>query len=81
MHVKIIAIGTSKGVRIPKYLLDKYHFQNEADIEDTGSGILIKSAKKARANWKDAFEKIAGTKNDQLLEMPATEWDKDQWEW
>ena len=81
MHIKVISIGTSKGIRIPKYLLDKYEFINEVDAEDTGHGILLKSTKKPRAGWKAAFEKIAGTVDDNLIPMPSSEWDKDEWKW
>lgn len=80
MHAKIIAIGTSKGIRLPKYLINKYKL-NEVDMIDTGSGILIKPVHKPRAGWKQAFEKIAGTEEDKLIETPSTEWDKDNWEW
>lgn len=81
MHVKIIQIGTSKGIRLPKYLIDKYGLTNEIDMIDTGSGILIKQAKKPRDGWKKAFEKSADTEADHLIETPSSEWDKDEWEW
>lgn len=57
MHLKIIPIGTSKGIRIPKSLLDKYGFTHEIEIEETSAGLLIKSAKKPRAGWEAAFKK------------------------
>lgn len=78
MHAKIIAIGTSKGIRIPKYLIDKYGFKDEIDLEDTGSGILLK-LKNPRAGWKEAFEKAADTQT--VIEMPSSDWDKDEWAW
>ena len=81
MHAQIIPIGTSKGVRIPKYLLDKYHFDNIVDIDDTGSGLLIKAVKKPREGWEEAFKKLAGTKDDTLIETPESNWDEDEWEW
>ena len=81
MQAKIIPIGTSKGVRIPKYLLDKYHFDNLVDIDDTGSGLLIRAVSKSRDGWKEAFKKLAQTKDDLLIETPSPEWDEDEWEW
>jgi antitoxin MazE len=80
MQAKIIAIGTSKGVRIPKYLIDKYGFKDEIDLEDTGSGILLK-IKNPRAGWSEAFAKGAVTQADALIEMPSSEWDRDEWMW
>lgn len=81
MQTKIIPIGTSKGIRIPKYLLDKYGLEGEVDVEDTGHGILIKPAHTARSGWADAFEKTAAVKNDKMLTMPESDWDKNEWEW
>jgi antitoxin MazE len=82
MHAKIIVIGTSRGIRIPKYLLDKYALNNDVDVEDTGSGILIKAAKKARAGWKEACEKaMKTTRKSHVISMPTSAWDKDEWEW
>ena len=60
MHTKIVPIGTSKGVRLPKYLLEKYHLTDEVCIEDTEEGILITpSDHKARSDWKALFKKVA----------------------
>jgi antitoxin MazE len=81
MHAKIVAIGTSKGVRMPSYLIKKYHFENMVEMEDTGSGVLIRPLKRPREGWAEAFKKVAGSKNDNLLEMPESEWDRKEWEW
>ena len=57
MSCKIIPIGTSKGIRIPKYLLEKYGFSDKVCLIDTDNGLLITPFKEPRAGWKDAFEK------------------------
>lgn len=81
MKAKIIAIGTSKGIRIPKYLLEKYGIENQVEVEDTGKGIMICPIKKSREGWEEAFKKAAGTINDQLIEMPDSNWDTEEWRW
>ncbi len=81
MKAKIIAIGTSKGIRIPKYLLEKYGIENLVEVEDTGKGIMICPIKKSREGWEAAFKKAAGTINDQLIEMPDSDWDTEEWRW
>lgn len=81
MHARIIAIGTSKGVRIPKYLLDKYHFENLVELDDTGNGLLLRPIKQPREGWSTAFKTAAKTSQDSLIETPASEWDDQEWEW
>lgn len=81
MKAKIIAIGTSKGIRIPKYLLEKYSIEEQVEVEDTGKGIMISPIKKAREGWAEAFKKAAATKHDVLIEMPDSNWDVDEWQW
>lgn len=79
MIVKIVAIGTSKGIRIPKYLLDKYGFGDEIELDDTGSGIMLKPIRQARAGWDKAF---ANADQDNLhIDLPDSEWDEKEWHW
>jgi antitoxin MazE len=81
MHAKIIPIGTSRGIRIPKYLLDKYQLNTEVSIEETSVGILIKPIKKARTGWLDAGIKLSKIKQNSIIPMPSSDWDKDEWTW
>lgn len=81
MHAKIVPIGTSRGIRIPKYLLDKYRFGNVVEIDDTGSGIFIQPVTKSRKGWDEEFMKVAGTKDDREISMPKSDWDEEEWEW
>lgn len=81
MRAKLVAIGTSKGIRLPKYLLEKYHLEDEIEMIETRRGIVLVSAKIPRQGWKEAFKKIAGSKHDRLIEMPESDWDKEEWEW
>jgi len=81
MRSKIIAIGTSKGIRIPKYLLDKYDLQGQVEVDDTGSGILIRPIKLPRQGWEAAFNKKNLADEDAIVDMPDSTWDKDEWEW
>jgi antitoxin MazE len=82
MHTKIVQIGTSKGVRLPKYLLEKYHLTDDVNIEDTEEGILITpSDHEARSGWKANFKKAAKENTDISIELPKSDWDNTEWEW
>ena len=81
MQTKIIPIGTSKGIRIPKYLLSKYGFNETIEMNDTGSGVLLSPTKASRKGWDKYFNKAAGTKDDKLIDAPSPKWDEEEWEW
>lgn len=81
MKAKIIAIGTSRGIRIPKYLLEKYGIEEQVEVEDTGKGIMICPIKKSREGWEAAFKKAADAQNNLSIEMPASDWDTEEWHW
>ena len=44
MKTKIVRIGNSQGVRIPKPLLEQAGLEGEVELRITASGIVIESA-------------------------------------
>ena len=51
--VKIIKIGNSQGIRIPKPLISLTNLENqELDFVVLDSGLLITSKKKSRVGWQ-----------------------------
>ena len=59
MQAKLIDIGNSKGLRIPKSLITKYHLQPQLNIEELENGILIKAdSPKEKLSWKDTFREM-----------------------
>ena len=50
---KIVKIGNSQGIRIPKPLISLANLENqELDFIVLDSGLLITSKKKSRVGWK-----------------------------
>ena len=50
---KIIKIGNSQGIRIPKPIISLANLENnELDFVVLDSGLLITSEKKARSGWE-----------------------------
>jgi antitoxin MazE len=83
MKARIVRIGNSRGIRIPKPLLEETGLKGEVDIRVQNGSLLIKPALKVRAGWAEAFRKMAERGDDALLDAGAslTSWDKDEWEW
>jgi len=85
MITKVVKIGNSRGIRIPKSLISQSGLTEEVELELGDGQIIIKSLSNNRANWDSAFKKMASNKDDVLMEPKtqynASNWDKEEWEW
>lgn len=84
VKTRIIKIGNSQGVRIPKLLLNQTDLGEEVELELQQNQIVIRSVHQARAHWEEQFRTMAELGDDKLLDdgvMVATTWDEDEWEW
>jgi len=59
---KIVPIGNSKGVRIPKPLLKKYGMKDSLLIEETDNGLLLRNKEESKLSWEDTFKAMADEK-------------------
>ena len=67
MDVSIISIGNSKGIRLSKTLIDKYHIKDEVELILEDDCIVLKPKKTARKGWENEFKKMRENGDDQLL--------------
>lgn len=84
MRTRIVKIGNSQGVRIPKLLLERSNLAEEVELEAQDDRIVIRSTRQPRQDWEGAFRAMAERGDDELLdgELPAqTRWDEGEWEW
>lgn len=84
MKTKIVQIGNSQGVRIPKVMLTDSLLEEDVELEICDEGILIKPAKNPRQNWDRAFRAMAEEDGDEMVieegEAP-TGFEKEGWRW
>src|SRR5690606_39438090 len=71
MKTKIIKIGNSKGIRIPRHILEQSGLKNEVEIELKDKAIILKPVKKAREGWDEAFREMAKHKDDIWLDIES----------
>jgi len=62
--VTLVPIGNSRGVRIPKSLLDKYALTHTLILEETERGILLRGKQEEKLSWEDTFRAMAEAKED-----------------
>lgn len=82
MRLKLVSIGNSKGLRIPKTLLDQCGLNGEVQLDVRGGALVIRPLRSARQGWEEAFAKMRGRGDDRLLDetRPST-WDRKEWTW
>ena len=62
--VKLITIGNSKCIRLPKDLLQKYGWNDSLILEETEQGIFLHSESKNKLSWKDTYRAMAAEGED-----------------
>jgi antitoxin MazE len=83
MRARIVRIGNSRGIRIPKPLLEQAGLGgDEVELSVEGRRIVIAPAHRARAGWAEAFAGMHGAGDDRLLDEDVpTRFDEEEWEW
>jgi antitoxin MazE len=84
LQTRIVRIGNSQGIRIPKPLLEQAGIGDRVELEVHDGQICIRSARRARAGWEEHFIAMAIAGDDRLLDSTqaaATVWDGEEWEW
>ena len=56
---KLVSIGNSKGLRIPKALLQKYGLKNSLLIEETDRGLLLRNKEESKLSWEETYKAMA----------------------
>jgi len=81
---RIIAIGNSRGIRIPKLFLDRLGPVEEVELTVERDQLIIRPVRHARAGWDEQFAAMAAAGDDRLLDPESsglTRWDAEEWEW
>ncbi len=63
-EIKLITIGNSKGVRIPKALLLKYSLKEKIILEEREDGLLIHAKDANQMSWEETFKATAEESED-----------------
>ena len=79
---KLVKIGNSRGIRIPRTLLEQAGLTDDVEIIVEGNNLIIHSAHSPRQGWEAQFVAMAENDDDRLLnEAAPTQWDGEEWTW
>lgn len=84
LKTRIIKIGNSHGIRIPKLVLDQFGGVEDVEMEVRPEALIIRPVQCPRQSWEEQFRAMAAQGDDRLLDEPLpslTHWDEEEWEW
>jgi len=82
MRAHVVPIGNSKGIRIPRAVLDLCHIRHAVNLEVQGQTIILRPVtRRPRAGWETALKKMHAEGHDRLLINDRIDLDLGSWEW
>jgi antitoxin MazE len=81
-RTRIIQIGNSKGIRVPKMLLEHAQLPDEVELQAEHGRLIVRAARAARAGWAEAAKAMHARDDDRLLDAPTSNrFDDSEWQW
>ena len=83
MRARVIKIGNSQGLRIPKPVLEQTGITDDVEIEVEKNQIIIRPVQNVREGWDAAFKMMGERGDDEpiLDENILHSWDEKEWQW
>ncbi|WP_437742923.1 MULTISPECIES: AbrB/MazE/SpoVT family DNA-binding domain-containing protein [unclassified Sorangium] len=82
MKTRLVRIGNSKGVRLPKPLIEQAGLTEEVELQVRGNTIIIAARKSPRSGWAEAAQRLHAEDGDPMLDAPTpTRFDEAEWQW
>lgn len=82
MKTRLVRIGNSRGVRLPKAVIAQAGLTEEVELGVRDGAVVIARAISARSGWADAARQMHQRDEDRLLDAPTpTRFDGKEWQW
>jgi antitoxin MazE len=79
---RIVRIGNSRGIRVPKLLLDQADLPDEVELRAEPGRLVVSGAKRPREGWATAARTMRARGDDALLDASTpTRFDRTSWKW
>lgn len=81
MKTKLVRIGNSRGVRLPKPLIEQAGLEEDVQLEVQGNTVVIRALSSTRDGWAEAAANLAETGKGLLDPVAPTVFDREEWTW
>lgn len=82
MRAQIVRIGNSRGLRIPKTLLEACGIRDSVDLSIEEGRLVVKPIQAVREGWAEAARLMAERGEDALIDPEVRNaFDEEEWNW
>ena len=81
MRLELVRIGNSRGIRIPKPLIEECGLGETVELNIERGRLVITPAHSPRQGWREAFAAAEGTNDQPLMPMLPNDFDAEEWTW
>jgi len=82
MKARLVRIGNSRGIRLPKPVIDELGLTDEVEMEVRADSLVIRPSYGRRSGWAAAAESLVADEGRGMLDAPAsTRFDDEEWTW
>jgi antitoxin MazE len=81
MKARLVRIGNSRGIRLPKAVIDQVGLDDEVELRVEDQRLVIIPATRARAGWSEAIQTMGAESASQLDPSTPTRFDETEWRW
>lgn len=82
MRTRLVRIGNSRGIRLPKPIIEEAGLTDEVEVRVRAGTIIIAPSVTPRSGWAKAAKQLRERDEDRLLNPPTpTRFDEQEWEW
>ncbi len=81
MKARLIRIGNSRGIRLPKAVIAQAALDDEVELEVENKRIIISASAPARSGWAQAARVLAKHSAGLLDPATPTRFDETEWHW
>jgi len=74
-EAKLVQIGNSQGLRLPKRMISRYGFGDRVLLEELPEGILIHALETGKLSWEDTYKAMACEENTEWSDWQALDSD------
>ena len=83
MKAELVRIGNSRGIRIPKPIIEQCRLGDTVELRIEDDHLIICSERRPRQGWEEALRRARPADEDELLpdSVLDDDFDREEWTW
>ena len=81
MKARLVRIGNSRGIRLPKAVIEQIGLDDDVELSVEDNRVVITAASPLRYGWAEAARRLGAEPRGLLSPSAPTRFDEDEWQW